>query len=669
VGLIGRGVASGRASHAPVFVTHHVARDSHEPSSGVVRPDPTKFAGDDKERLLRKVVGGDAVHPSRKEREQSWPKGGQEDVELRLSPGLCHAKQSGRPLRHEPPFGRPVFRYSPTFHEQMLTPGRQPTVSRWGRAGRGSREARHPTLLVSRHRCVEPPKSGAPRPAQVIWGTLMTTPAFPLGDMTPAEFADAGHALVDWIARYLTEVEHYPVLSRNAPGEVREALTSAPPELGTGFASLFADFERAVLPGITHWNHPAFFAYFSITGSTPGILAEFLTAALNVNGMLWRTSPAATELEQVTLDWLRQLLGLEDRWFGIITDTASTSTLLALAAARESRPELDVRRRGLAGRPDLPTLRIYTSEQSHSSVDKAAITLGFGHENVVHVPVDADWRMQPDALARAVADDRARQLLPLAVVATVGTTGTSSIDPVPAIADICGREGLWLHVDGAYGGMAAVVPELRSTLDGVARADSFVVNPHKWLFTPIDCSVLYTRRPDVLRRAFALVPEYLVTSAPETVVNYMDYGFQLGHRFRALKLWAVIRIFGAAGLAERVRHHCALAREFASWVDANPEWQRAAPVPFSLVCFRFAPRGVPPEVADERTAAILEYVNNSGRAYLSHTKLAGRYVLRLAIGNLRTEHRHLVDTWQLLQEAATAVTERSLGAPATSTSA
>jgi aromatic-L-amino-acid decarboxylase len=482
-----------------------------------------------------------------------------------------------------------------------------------------------------------------------------TAPTLPLGDLSPAEFADAGHALVDWIARYLADVERYPVLSPVAPGAVRGALPSSPPSTGATFGSLFAEFERAVLPGITHWNHPAFFAYFSISGSVPGILAELLTAALNVNGMLWRTSPAATELEELTLDWLRQLLGLEGRWFGVITDTASTSTLLALAAAREARPELEVRTRGMAGRADLPTLRIYTSEQAHSSVDKAAITLGFGHANVVHVPVDADWRMRPDALARAIADDRARGMLPLAVVATVGTTGTTSIDPVPAIAEICAREDLWLHVDGAYGGIAALVPELRSTLDGVAQADSFVVNPHKWLFTPIDCSALYTRRPEVLRRAFALVPDYLMTSAPETVVNYMDYGFQLGHRFRALKLWAVIHVFGAAGLAERVRHHCELAREFADWVDASTDWRLAAPVPFSLVCFRFAPTGLAPDLADARTAAILEYVNTSGRAYLSHTKLAGRYVLRLAIGNLRTEHCHLADTWELLHEAAAAV--------------
>jgi aromatic-L-amino-acid decarboxylase len=478
------------------------------------------------------------------------------------------------------------------------------------------------------------------------------SPASAPGDMTPAEFSASGHALIDWVARYLADVEQYPVLSRVAPGEVAAALPTAPPALGEPFAAVMADFERVILPGVTHWNHPGFFAYFAISGSAPGILAELLTAALNVNGMLWRTSPAATELEQRTLDWLRQLLGLQPGWFGMITDTASISTLLALAAAREAHPELEIRSRGLAGRPDLPVLRVYTSSEAHSSVDRAAITLGFGHANVIHVPVDDAWRMRPDALAELIAQDRARGYLPVAAIATAGTTGPGSIDPVPAIADVCEREHVWLHVDGAYGGAAAVVPELRGVLAGVDRADSFVVNPHKWLFTPIDCSALYTRRPDVLRRAFTLVPEYLVTSAPDEVVNYMDYGVQLGHRFRALKLWAVMRVFGAMGLADRIRHHCALAREFAGWVDATPGWHRVAPVHFSLVCFRYASADVAGPRADALNAAILERVNASGRVYLSHTKLGGRYTLRLAIGNLRTEHRHVADAWRLLQEAA-----------------
>jgi aromatic-L-amino-acid decarboxylase len=491
---------------------------------------------------------------------------------------------------------------------------------------------------------------------------MATPPHAPsLGDLPPAEFAAAGHALIDWIARYLTDTEQYPVLSRAQPGDVRAALPPAAPERGEPFAALMADVDRIIMPGVTHWNHPGFFAYFAISGSAPGILAELLTAALNINGMLWRTSPAATELEQHTLDWLRQLLGLAPGWFGMITDTASISTLLALAAAREAPPHLAIRSRGLPGRADLPLLRIYTSAESHSSVDRAAITLGFGHDNVVHVPVDHEYRMRADALADLIAQDRARGSIPVAAVATVGTTGSGSIDPVPAIAAVCEREHVWLHVDGAYGGTAAVVPEFRSVLAGVDRADSFVVNPHKWLFTPIDCSVLYTRRPDVLRRAFSLVPEYLTTTAPDEVVNFMDYGVQLGHRFRALKLWAVIRVFGALGLADRIRDHCALAREFAGWVDTTPGWKRVAPVHFSLVCFRYDPGGqeTNAERIDALNAAILERVNASGTVYLSHTKLGGRYTIRLAIGNLRTEQRHVAAAWRLLQDAAAALHPQS----------
>lgn len=496
------------------------------------------------------------------------------------------------------------------------------------------------------------------RHAPLIVGRMPNQPlGHAPGDMAPLEFAAAGHALIDWIARYLEDAEQYPVLSRATPGQVRSALPAAPPTLGEPFAAVMADAERVILPGVTHWNHPGFFAYFAISGSAPGILAELLTAALNINGMLWRTSPAATELEQLTLDWLRQLLGLQSGWFGMITDTASISTLLALAAAREAHPELAVRSRGLAGRPDLPPLRIYTSTESHSSVDRAAITLGFGHDNVVHVPVDDEFRMRPDALANLIGEDRAHGRLPIAAIATVGTTGPGSIDPVPAIATVCEREKIWLHVDGAYGGAAAVVPELQHVLAGVDRADSLVINPHKWLFTPIDCSALYTRRPEILRRAFSLVPEYLTTTAPDEVVNYMDYGVQLGHRFRALKLWSVIRVFGALGLADRIRYHCALAREFAAWVDAAPAWRRVASVHFSLVCFRYDPGG--PDLTAQKTdalnATILERVNASGEVYLSHTKLAGRYTIRLAIGNLRTELRHVAAAWRLLQDAAAAI--------------
>jgi aromatic-L-amino-acid decarboxylase len=475
-----------------------------------------------------------------------------------------------------------------------------------------------------------------------------------LGDIAPDEFRRQARRVLQWIGDYLEHPDRFPVVPRVAPGEIASAIPTEPPAEAESIDAVLDDFERVIVPGVTHWNHPGFFAYFAISASAPGILAEMLISTLNVNAMLWKTSPAATELELRTLDWLRQLLGLGDGWFGLINDTASISTLLALAAAREAKPELAIRERGMAGRTDLPRLRVYTSSHAHSSVDKAAITLGFGHENVVHVAADDAFRMRLDSLEAAVRADRAQGFLPLATVATVGTTSTTSIDPVPEIAALCAREGMWLHVDGSYGGVAAVVPEMRHVLAGVELADSLVVNPHKWLFTPIDLSAMFTRRPDVLRRAFSLVPEYLVTREQNDVVNLMDYGVQLGRRFRALKLWMVIRAFGADGLAARLRQQMQMAREFASWVDDERDWERVAPVPFSLVCFRYAPEGTTETEREALNSAILERVNGSGAAYLSHTKLNGRYVLRLAIGNMRTESRHVSTAWRLLKEAAAA---------------
>ena len=479
-----------------------------------------------------------------------------------------------------------------------------------------------------------------------------------LGDRPTSELREQGARLLAWIAEYLDHPERYAVVSPLAPGDVRRALPPAPPASAEPIEQILADFESRILPGITHWNHPGFFAYFSISSSIPGILAELLIAALDVNAMLWKTSPAATELEQLTMDWLRQLLGLGDGWFGIINDTASISTMLALAAAREAKPELAIRARGMAGRPDLPTLRIYCSEHAHSSVDKGALTLGFGLDNVVKIAADSEFRMRPEHLQAAIAADRRAGHLPLACVATVGTTSAASIDPVPAIAEICRREGVWLHVDGSYGGVAAVSPRFRHVLAGTELADSLVVNPHKWLFTPIDCSAFYTRHPGVLKRAFSLVPEYLVTREQDDVVNLMDYGVQLGRRFRALKLWMVIRAFGADGLAARLEHHCALAGAFAGWVGADAAWETNAPVLFSLVCFRHAPADTSEEEREQLNAEILRRVNASGEAYLSHTKLNGRYVLRLAIGNIRTEERHVARAWELLREAAHVVHAR-----------
>ena len=479
----------------------------------------------------------------------------------------------------------------------------------------------------------------------------MTNDDLPFGGLDPEQFRAYGKQVIDWIADYLARAERYPVLAQVKPGEVKRQLPDAPPTLPEPMDAILADFERVIVPGITHWNHPAFFAYFATSGSAPGILGELLSAALNVNGMLWRTSPAATELEEVALNWLRQMIGLPSEFEGVIADTASVSTLVAVAAARESLNRR-VREDGLAGRSDLPRLRMHCSEQAHSSVEKAGIVLGVGQAGVRKIAVDAAFRMRPDLLAAAIDEDRRAGWLPFCVVATVGTTSSTSIDPLPPIADICARENLWLHVDGAYGGMAAIVPEMRHVLAGCERADSIVVNPHKWLFTPIDCSAFYTRRVEALKRAFSLVPEYL-RAAQDDVKNYMDYGVQLGRRFRALKLWFVIRAYGVGGLVSHVREHCRLAREFAGWVDADPDFERLAPVPFSTVCFRYRPEGEADESELERlNATLLEAVNASGQAFLSHTKLNGKYTLRLAIGNVGTHERHVARAWQLLQEKA-----------------
>ena len=475
------------------------------------------------------------------------------------------------------------------------------------------------------------------------------------GDMDPGEFRRAAHELVDWIADYLANPGRYPVLSRVHPGEITAALPPAAPNEGEPFDAIFADFERILVPGLTHWNHPGFFAYFAITGSGPGVLAEMLSAALNVQAMLWRTSPSATELEEVTLAWLRRLLRLPETFEGVVYDTASISTLHALAAARE-RHVPDVRTRGLSGRDDLPRLRIYCSNQTHSSIDKAVIALGFGQESLRKIESDETYRMMPDALAAAITSDRAAGWQPVAAVATIGTTSSTSVDPVKDIADICRGEGIWLHVDAAYAGVAAMVPGYEWVLEGVEHADSLVVNPHKWLFTPFDLSAFYTRHMNVVRAAFALTPEYLKTVEAAPVKNLMDTGIQLGRRFRALKLWMVVRHFGADGLRARLAEHMRLAALFASWVDASDDFERLAPTPFSVVCFRARPAGWTAAELDALNERLLASVNQTGEIFMSHTILAGRYTLRLAIGNLRTTEKHVARAWELLRQQAAQLT-------------
>jgi aromatic-L-amino-acid decarboxylase len=467
-------------------------------------------------------------------------------------------------------------------------------------------------------------------------------------DMTDAEFRNALEYVGNWVAGYRQRIANLPVLPRIAPGEILRQLPAEPPDQGEPVESWIRDLENIILPGVTHWNHPGFMAYFGITGSAPGILAELVTASLNVNGMLWKTSPALTELEQVVLKWYASAMKLPTDWFGMVTDTASTSTLVALAAAREATG-LNVRTEGLSGKPQLI---LYCSEEAHSSVDKAGLVLGIGMNGIRRIPSDDRYRMRVDLLREAIERDRAENRKPFAVVATVGTTSATAVDPVPAIAEVCRQHNLWLHVDAAYGGSAATVPELSWVLAGCERADSFVANPHKWLFTPLDFSALYTKRPEAFRNAFSLIPEYLRTEVKDCV-DLMDYSFQLGRRFRALKLWFIFRYFGTRGIATRIREHVRLASEFASWVDQNPGMERLAPQHLSVVCFRVHPAGTDDErELQSLNASVLEKINASGEVFLSHTKLKGKYCLRIAIGNLGTTKEWVHRAYELACSSA-----------------
>jgi aromatic-L-amino-acid decarboxylase len=453
------------------------------------------------------------------------------------------------------------------------------------------------------------------------------------------DFRRSGHEAVEWIASFLAHPRQFPVLPKVKPGELVDALPAHGPEKGESFHHIFADFQNEVLPAVTHWNHPGFMAYFGTTGSTPAIIGEMLAAALNTNGLHWKTSPAVAELEQVALGWLREWMGMPSEFFGMIFDTASTSSFHAMIAAREFlAPES--REKGMP-----PGFTVYASDQAHSSIEKGAIALGVGQNNFRKIPVDTEFRARPQELGAMIRADIAAGKRPLCIVATVGTTSTTSIDPVPAFADIAERYNAWLHIDSAYAGVAAMLPEKRTILEGVERAHSLVVNAHKWLLTPIDCSAFYTRYPDALRRALSLVPEYLRASEDPRAVHLMDYGIPLGHRFRSLKLWFVLRYFGLDGLQDILRSHIELAQKFAAWIDADDHYERVAPVPFSVVCFRY-------KGTDDDNLKIIERVNSSGKVFLSHTKLDEHVVIRVAIGNLGTTLEDLELAWELLHQAA-----------------
>ena len=480
------------------------------------------------------------------------------------------------------------------------------------------------------------------------------------GDLPPNQMRAALHRMADWVADYREGLAERAIVPDVVPGDVTRGLAPTIPERGEPLEAIFGDLDDVVMPGIVHWGHPAFLGYFGSTSNGPALLGEIAAAALNVSAMTWRTSPAATELEAAVLRWIQDLIGVPSEFMGIVYDTASVAVLHALAAAREEALS-QVRARGLAGRAELPTLRLYASEQAHSSLEKAAIVLGVGEDNVVRIATDALHRMVPAALERAIAADRAQGMLPLAVIATVGTTTSAAVDPVRAIAELCARLGIWLHVDAAYGGAIGALPERRHLLDGIERADSLVVNPHKWLFVPLDFSVLYVRRPDALRRVFSLVPEYLrgdsssSSTAPGAAIDYMDYGIQLGRRFRALKAWMVLRAFGREGIAARIREHCRLAESLAERIAAEPGFELATPVSMSIVCFRFAPRGRSDEEADAMNASIVAAVNASGTGYLTHSVLGGRTVMRVGFGNVLTTDAHVDAVWaQVVRESGRA---------------
>lgn len=470
------------------------------------------------------------------------------------------------------------------------------------------------------------------------------------GDMSAEEFRRYGHQMVDWIADFFLHIDKMRVTPAVEPGFLKNALPDSAPSRGENMADILADVDRFIMPGMTHWNHPSFHAYFNSSGSGPGVLAELLAAAFNVNCMLWQSCPAGTELEEVTMGWLRRLLGLPDEFWGIVYEGASIGNLHAVAAAR-AQLGLDIREQGLAGRTDVPRLRLYASRDVHSSVDKAALALGLGRAGVRKIPTDESFRLRPDLLAQAVAEDRKDGWLPFCVVGTVGTTSTTSIDPIAAIAEICERENLWLHVDAAYGGSAAIVPEMRHVLQGCEHADSILISAHKWLFIPMNLCAFYTRKPRVLKDAFSLIPEYLRTARDDAVRNYMDYGLALGRRFRALKLWFVLRYFGREGLVARIREHIRLGQLFAEWIDAHPHFRRMAPTPLSTVCFCAEPPGmVHAESLNLVNRKLMDAVNATGEVYLTHTQLGDRFVLRFVVSQIRTTESHVRRAWEVLQE-------------------
>jgi aromatic-L-amino-acid/L-tryptophan decarboxylase len=468
--------------------------------------------------------------------------------------------------------------------------------------------------------------------------------------MTHKEFRAHAHELVDWMADYLEGIERFPVRSPVAPRDTISKLPVDPPQTGEPFDRILGDFNDIIVPGITHWQHPSFFAYFPANSSPPSILAEMLTATLGAQCMSWATSPAATELEERVMQWLRAMTGLPDTFTGVIHDTASTATLSAILSAREHRTRFLINERGFS-----PEMRFtaYCSTETHSSVEKAIKIAGIGRTHLRKLPVDERFAFIPRALEDVIDRDRRRGYTPLCVIATLGTTGSTAIDPLRGIGEICKKHHLWLHVDAAFAGSALILPELRWMLDGIEYADSFVFNPHKWLFTNFDCTAYFVRDVETLVRTFEILPEYLKTTEKDRVNNYRDWGIQLGRRFRALKLWFVIRTYGIEGLQARLREQIAMAQHLARTIEGTDGFELLAPVPLSLVCFRYHPRGIEdPDRLNTLNATLLEALNQSGALYISHTKLNGRYTLRMTIAQTNVQQRHVDDAWRLIVRTA-----------------
>jgi aromatic-L-amino-acid/L-tryptophan decarboxylase len=468
--------------------------------------------------------------------------------------------------------------------------------------------------------------------------------------MTNREFRAYAHELVDWMADYLEGIERYPVKSLVVPREIIGHLPTAPPQRGEPFEQIFSDFQNILLPGMTHWQHPSFFAYFPANSSPPSVLAEMLTATLGAQCMSWATSPAATELEERVMEWLRGMIGLPETFTGVIQDTASTATLSAILSAREHRTGFLINERGFS-----PEMRftVYCSSETHSSVEKAVKIAGLGRTHLRKIPVDDHYALVPRALDDAIDRDQRRGYTPLCVIATLGTTGSTAIDPLQAIGEICRKHRLWLHVDAAFGGSALILPEFRWMLDGIEQANSFVCNPHKWLFTNFDCSALFVRDVGTLVQTFEILPEYLKTSESERVNNYRDWGIQLGRRFRALKLWFVIRTYGIEGLQTRLREQIAMAQSLAQKIQESPDFELLAPTTLSLVCFRYHPVGIDDDGRlNAVNSSLMEALNSSGKLFLSHTKLSGRFTLRMVIAQTSVEQRHVDAAWTRIVETA-----------------